>query len=465
MFNILTYGTDSYKVSHWKQYPPNTSKVFLYLESRGCEDKTEGRDKTLFFGLQSIILKYFIGQVVTQEKINHAKKFYKLHFGSDNVFNEKGWLYILNKHKGKLPLEIKAVKEGTILPTKNVLVTVVNTDPECYWLPGYLETLLLQVWYPTTVSTNSYNMKQEILKFLDISGDPTQIAFKLHDFGFRGSTSLESSAIGGGAHLVNFLGTDTLSALEFLNLYYDEECAGFSIPATEHSTMTSWGKDREKEAYKNMLEQFPNNMIAVVSDSYDIFNAIENIWGKDLFEKVMERKDALVIRPDSGYPPEIVIQCLELMAVKFGFTVNNKGYKVLNSKVRLIQGDGVDHNMICKIQESLDKNKFSGDNISYGSGGGLLQKLNRDTFRFAIKCSAIEVDGKLLEVFKDPITDPGKKSKKGLMSLHNDLKTNKWTTNCGASYTEDGNMLETVFLNGELTRRQTLAEIREIAKN
>ena len=141
-------------------------------------------------------------------------------------------MYILHKHNGKLPLEIKAVKEGTVVPSKNALITVVNTDPECYWLPGYIETLLLQVWYPTTVATNSYNMKKEILRYLKKSGDPTQIGFKLHDFGFRGSTSVESSSIGGGAHLVNFLGTDTLSALEFLNKYYGEECAGFSIPVT-----------------------------------------------------------------------------------------------------------------------------------------------------------------------------------------------------------------------------------------
>ncbi len=457
MINLLTYGTDSYKVSHWKQYPPKTNKVFLYLESRSS--KTE----TLFFGLQSILIKYLSGTVVTQENINDAKRFYKLHFGSDDIFNEKGWLYILNKHNGKLPLEIKAVKEGTVVPSKNALITVVNTDPECYWLPGYIETLLLQVWYPTTVATNSYNMKKEILRYLKKSGDPTQIGFKLHDFGFRGSTSVESSSIGGGAHLVNFLGTDTLSALEFLNKYYGEECAGFSIPAAEHSTITSWGKGNEKNAYNNMLEQFPNSMVAVVSDSYDIYNAIEKIWGEELYGKVMQRNDSLVIRPDSGYPPKIVVECLELMAKKFGFTINSKGYKVLDPKVRLIQGDGIDYDMICKIQQALDESKFSGDNIAYGSGGGLLQKLNRDTFKFAIKCSAVEVDGKFKDVFKDPITDPGKKSKKGLMSLQYNSENKEWITNCGEAYTDNKNMLETVFLNGEIKRKQNLKEIRDLA--
>lgn len=457
-FNIIREGSDSYKVSHWKQFPKNTEKVHLYLESRG------GGDSVLFFGLQYIISQYLSGVVVTREKIDDAKKLYQMHFGTNDIFNEEGWEYILAEHNGMLPIEIKSVKEGSLVSTKNVLLTVENTDPKCYWLPGWIETILLQVWYPTTVATKSYQMKKIILDYLIKSGDPNLIDFKLHDFGYRGSTTVESSAIGGAAHLVNFKGSDTLSAITLLSDYYQEECAGFSIPAAEHSTITSWGKDKEKEAYANMLEQFPG-MVAVVSDSYDIWNAIGKIWGDDLKEKVLNHEGTLVIRPDSGYPPDIVIKCLDLLGEKFGFTINKKGYKVLVDKVRLIQGDGISKEMIEQIQTKLDEHKWSGDNIAYGCGGALLQKMNRDTFKFAIKCSSIIVNGVERDVFKDPITDPGKKSKKGRMSLHYDSSAKKWQTKCGNEIDESSNMLETVFKNGVLTRSQKLDEIRQLSSS
>lgn len=449
--NILTL-TDSYKVSHHKQYPKGTTRVYSFFESRG------GRyPEVVFFGLQYIIKKYLIGKVVTEDKIKEAKELFSLHFGNANLFNEKGWRYILKKHGGKLPIEIKAVAEGTRVSVSNVLVTVVNTDPRVPWLTNYIETLLVQLWYPTTVATQGYFMKQTLLKYLVETGTTEGIEFKLHDFGFRGSTSVESAGIGGAAHLLNFKGTDTIEAIRVARHYYGEDMAGYSIPAAEHSTVTSWGKEGEVDSYRNMLKKYPKGLVAVVSDSYNIFDACDRIWGRLLKRIVLNRDGVLVIRPDSGDPTVVLPQILDILGKRFGYTLNNKGFKVLNPKVRIIQGDGIDYQSLGVILEALKVSGWSADNIAFGSGGGLLQKLDRDTQKFAFKCSSIEINGLWSDVIKDPITDPGKRSKAGRLAL----------TRMGNNYNtvreedlSDKNLLVPVFRNGVLLVDQKLEDIR-----
>lgn len=447
--------TDSYKVSHHKQYPPGTKRVFSFLESRGGKYPT-----TTFFGLQYLLRKFLGGKVVTQAKIDEAREFFMHHFGSAELFNEAGWKHILDKHEGRLPIRIRAVAEGSTIPVGNVLMTVENTDPAVPWLTNYLETLLCQVWYPTTVCTQSREMKRTISDALWITGDPGLVDFKLHDFGFRGSTSVESSALGGAAHLVNFKGTDTMSALVLLRDYYEEEMAGFSIPAAEHSTITSWGKENEADAYLNMIRQFPDGLVAVVSDSYDIYNACQNIWGKQLKSVVGNRNGVLIIRPDSGNPPEVVGKVLDILGAEFGYHINNKGFKVLYDKVRVIQGDGIDAEMLKSVLSAMADKGWSADNIAFGSGGGLLQKVNRDTQRFAFKCSAIETGQGWQPVMKDPVTDPGKRSKAG--RLHLIFGDSKFST-VATEVSEDVDMLKTVFEDGVILRPTTLAEVRERA--
>jgi len=449
--NIIAL-TDSYKVSHFRQYPAGTTRVFSFLESRGGRYK-----ETVFFGLQYFIKKYLMGKVVTEEKIEEAKELFALHFGDANAFNEAGWRHILTKHGGRLPIEIKAVREGVRVPVSNVLVTVVNTDPEVAWLTNYIETLLVELWYPITVATQSYFMRQTIMRYLEETGTPELIDFKLHDFGFRGSTSVESAGIGGAAHLVNFRGTDTVPALLVARRYYHERMAGFSIPAAEHSTITSWGKQGEDEAYANMLRQYPTGLVAVVSDSYDIFKACNEIWGDKLRDRVLARDGVLVIRPDSGDPHEVLPRIFEILGQRFGYSTNGKGYKVLNPKVRLIQGDGIDHESLGTILEVIKNAGWSADNIAFGSGGGLLQKVNRDTQKFAFKCCAAEVNGEWRDVLKSPITDAGKRSKAGRLSLVN--RNGQMTTIADDGNAED-NLLQTVFRDGELLIDQTFAEVR-----
>ena len=450
--------SDSYKVTHWKQYPPGTTKIFSFFESRGgaFPDVT-------FYGLQYYLKRYLSGRIVTPENVEEAAEDFEAHFGTGGAYNRAGWDRILTVHGGRLPVVIKAVAEGTNVPTRNVLMTVENTDPELPWVTNYVETLLSMVWYPSTVATQSRYMRKRVLKYLEETGDPSLIDFKVHDFGFRGSTSVESAGIGASAHLVSFKGTDTFQGLRVAKKYYGEPMAGFSIPAAEHSTITSWGRENEKEAYANMLTAFPTGLVAVVSDSYDVFYACKNIWGKELKEAVLARDGVLVVRPDSGYPPDVVLRVLQILGDAFGYAENAKGYKVLNPKVRVIQGDGIDYEMLDKVLVAMKINGWSADNIAFGSGGGLLQKMDRDTQKFAFKCSATEVGGAWRDVMKDPITDPGKRSKAGRLALVRENGMYRTVREEEAARLGLENELVPVFKDGELLADQSFAEIRNRA--
>jgi nicotinamide phosphoribosyltransferase len=455
--NILL-NTDSYKVSMFKQYPAGTTGVYSYIESRGGK-----YDETVFFGLQAFIKEYLL-EPITQADIDIADEVLTAH---GEPFNREGWEYILQAHGGYLPVVIRAVPEGTVVPVKNVLATIENTDPNAFWLTTWLETALLRaIWYPTTVATQSKSIKNIIQTYLEKSGDPTTINFKLHDFGARGVSSLESAGIGGASHLVNFMGTDTITGVLFAREYYNAGIAGFSIPAAEHSTITSWGRDSEVKAYANMVKQFgiPGAILAVVSDSYDIYNACK-LWGTELKQQVIDSGATVVIRPDSGDPAEVLPRMIQILAETFGYTVNAKGYKVLNN-VRLIWGDGINQLSIQTIYRTVvDLGGYSADNLAFGMGGALLQQIDRDTQKFAMKCSSACVNGEWVDVFKDPITDKVKASKKGRVTLWKsggDYVTSVdapkgWSDKAIGPWTD---VLEPVFKDGKLLRDMTFDEVR-----
>lgn len=456
----LILATDSYKMTHPKQYPANMTYMHDYIESRGGL-----YGYTKFFGLQ-YYLKEYLTKPITKEMIEEAKDICTLH---GLPFFEEDWNYIVEKLDGKLPLRIRAVPEGAVVKNHNVLVTVESTDPHVPWIVGWVETLLLKIWYPITVATFSFKVKQIIEHFLKETSDNAkeELLFKFHDFGYRGVSSEESAGIGGLAHLTNFSGTDTLYSLLFARKYYHDKMAGFSIPASEHSTMTSWTKKHEKAAYENMLDSFPTGTIAIVLDSYNYFNAVENIIGKDLHDKIAERNGTLVIRPDSGDAITNILFALESLEHNFGYTVNSKGYKLIN-KVRIIQGDGINENIVWDIYKTLKDNGYSAENVSLGCGGALLQgnsdsSINRDTHKFAMKCSCIKVGDKIIDVFKNPVTDRGKVSKKGRLDL---IKTNSGdykTVNISHlkenEYHKDS-ILELVYENGEVKKDYTLSEVK-----
>jgi nicotinamide phosphoribosyltransferase len=458
----LILNTDSYKVSMFKQYPAGTTNVYSYIESRG------GRyDRTVFFGLQAFIKEYLLAPI-TQVDIDIADEILTAH---GEPFNRAGWQYILDQHGGYLPVVIRAVPEGTVVPVKNVLATIENTDPECFWLTTWLETALLRaVWYGTTVATQSWKIKQVILDALEKTGDPSTISFKLHDFGARGVSSLESAGIGGAAHLVNFMGTDTISGILFAREYYNAGIAGFSIPAAEHSTITSWGRDGEVKAYENMLTQFakPGSILAVVSDSYDVYRAAADLWGGELRQQVIDSGATVVIRPDSGDPVEVNRRLVEILGEKFGYTVNAKGFKVLNH-VRLIQGDGINELTVRSIIGAFMAMGWSADNIAFGMGGALLQAVDRDTQRFAMKASSAKINGEWVSVVKDPVTDPGKKSKAGRVTLWRSggefvsaVEQPKGWHDKGIGDFADA--LEEVYRDGRLVKETTFDEVRARAQ-
>ena len=454
----FTLLTDSYKVSHSQMYPKGTEIVYSYFESR------EGAkwDKTVFFGLQSIIKKYLVGEVFTAKDITDGQKIIEAHLGpvaATEYFRK--WARLLQKHGGYLPVRIKAVAEGTVVDVSNILMSVENTDPEFPWLTNHLETLLTHVWYPSTVATKSWAVKQIIKKYLNETCDSGEkfpgINFMLHDFGMRGVSSMEAAGIGGLGHLVNFLGTDTLAAIEEAIKYYGahpEEVA-FSVPATEHSVMTSLGRDGECEIIGKLLDTYPTGILSIVSDSYDIYNCISEYYGKVWKDKILARDGKLVVRPDSGDPIETTVQCLRLLDQAFGSTVNKKGYKILHPKIGLLWGDGIDIEGIEAILVAMAKEGWSAENIVFGMGGGLLQKLNRDTQRFAFKCSAQKRNGEWFNVYKEP-RDTTKTSKRGKLTLIKDNGKFKTVTDfTGGVY------LNTVFENGVMVKDWTLKEIRE----
>lgn len=397
---------DSYKVGHWRQFEEGCTGTQYYFEARAGED-------IVFFGLSYILQKYLSGIVVTLEKIDEAREFWNLHMGRPDLFNEAGWKHILQDHFGKLPVDIRSVPEGTVSNSRTVLFTVESTCPQCFWVPGVLETLLVQVWHGCTVATISREFKKKILRGLEVSGDPKLIDYKLHDFGMRGASSVESAAIGGAAHLLNFSGTDTVSGIRLADSYYNSGICGHSIDALEHSTKTIYGPDRELTSCRKRLENNPSGMFADVSDSYDLEYCVKYLWGTNLREEVLARSGTLVIRPDSGYPPDIVVKVLSWLESAFGSTVNSKGFKVLHPNVRVIQGDGINIESVDEIINSVIRADYSLDNVAFGSGMGIHTYGNRDTYRFAMKMCWAKVNGVERNVFKMPKTDTSKGSKAG----------------------------------------------------
>lgn len=473
MENIIL-ATDSYKLGHWRQYPEGTDGVYSYFESR----KGATYPYTVFFGLQYILRRYLEGlegDVVSPSDVMQARDLARDHFGRDDLFNYDGWMYVARDLGGKLPIKIKAVPEGTPVPTGNVLMTVENTDPKCYWLTNALESLLTHVWYPSTVATVSRCTLELIRNYLDTTGTRDALPFMLHDFGYRGATSDESAAIGGCAHLVNSMGTDTVPALVLAGEYYHAPAAGFSVPATEHSVMTSLGKDGERDLVDSLLDNYPSGILSVVADSYNVYEFVKDVSTR-LRDRILERDGVFVVRPDSVTPRHTSPAALTAWIVgelytNFGGHVNSKGYRVLDQHVRVLWGDGIDPAGINHILQRLQNLNYSAENMVFGMGGGLLQKMNRDTQRFAFKASAIKRDGVWHDVYKQPL-DESKTSKRGRLQLslfvdqhgvssYETLAEGTRVDQRSLRFQRPRDVLEIVFENGQVTRDQTLQEIRE----
>lgn len=476
-FDNIILLSDSYKYSHWKSYMPNTKYNYAYLEARNGAKF----NKTVMYGLQYILKRYLEGKVITKEKIDFAEAVITAHMGS-GMFNRAGWDYILEKYNGYLPIKIKAVAEGTPVDVNNVMMTVENTDPNVPWLTNFLETILMQVWYPMTVCTLSREEKIMIKDYIEkTGGNDAVIDYMLQDFGFRGATSVEAAMIGGSAHMVNFKGSDTVCALTLPMKYYNSKIndiplikttefvaknmPAFSVSATEHSIMTSRGEEGEWDVLENIFKNNPNGVLSLVIDSYNYERFIE-VAGTRFKDVILNRNGVTVFRPDSGDPVSVSLRCLELLEKYFGikkeFETEYGKFKLLNNKVRLLWGDGIDYYGMRDILFAMFNHMYSAANLAcFGQGGGLLQKVDRDTQRFAFKSSAQYYDGAWHDVWKKP-KDITKASKRGRLAL---IKENgKFKTIRLEELNGRKNYLETVFENGKIVKEYTFEEVRNNAK-
>lgn len=455
-------NTDAYKTSHWKLYRENLVGMSSYLESRIKDNST------LFFGMNMALRKYFTTPI-TMDMVDEGEEFWP-NFGCP--YNRDGWEIIVNELEGKLPIEIQAVAEGSLVSTDNVLVQARNTDERFPWLVNYFETTLLShLWYPTTVATISFQIRciyEAALRTTGCKDIPAAAMYGLNDFGMRGATCNEAAGFGGAAHLVNFTGTDNAAGYLYAKRYYGADLSLMSIPAAEHSTICSWGRDSEQEAYQNLIDTYlkEGRIVSCVSDSYNLWDAIR-MWGGPMRNQIMNSGGRLVVRPDSGDPAEISRLTVEAIGNLFGFSVNELGYKVLPEYIRVIYGDGINATSIQNILLGLIEAGWAAENIIFGMGGALLQKCNRDTFAFAFKANEGQnVDSDLeyesFDIYKDPFTANGTKtSKLGRQALIR--KDNIYSTVRETELGNNTNYLSTVYRNGEIVYEPSFDNVRSIA--
>lgn len=457
-FNFAA-DTDSYKYSHGPQVPKSLAYCSSYGEARS-DAVFRG---ALFSGMQ-VRIKDMLEKPLTMADVDFAYEMAMAHCGT---FPLEMMKKIVTQYGGLPPVRIQALPEGLVVPNRTALWQIANLDPSMPTLPQFMEDQILRdVWYMSTVATLSWHIKQDILAFLNRTCDnpEEEIAFRLHDFGARGASSRETAAHGGLAHLINFMGTDTVLALYAARRYYGEKVAGFSIPAMEHFTVTAWGRENEAQAYANMVDTFggEGRIYACVSDAYDIFNAVDNIWGQQLKDRVLAKGGRLVVRPDSGDPTSVVLYCVKSLARSFGTTTNKKGFQVLHPAVRVIQGDGVNRESIKSILTALEINGFSAENVAFGMGGALLQGVNRDTLGFAQKASAITSGHSgWIGISKEPVTAKQKVSKKGRLAVVRE--SDSYLTIQESELGGRENLLQDVFDGQSLVRDMSFSEVRENA--
>lgn len=458
---------DEYKMYHQLDgmFPDGTTNVVLYYTARGGEFPY-----AQLFGLQYIIKKYLVGKFFTQEDLNEIAEEREL---LGRPFNRGAWQYILDKHDGHLPIKICAVKEGIKLPLNNVMFTVTSTDDKCFWVPGALEDVLQHTWHPSGVAVKSSLIYEIAMEFLLQTSDIPEIAIQwmLNDFGLRSAVNMEAGAVAGAAHLLNFRGSDTGLAEQILKQFYGVPKSTSlydSVAATEHSQMTAEGKEGEVRVVGRLLDKFayiinkPNGILSIVGDSFDIYNFTENIIGGVYRDKIAGILGKIVVRPDSDDPLIVVPRLLNILGEKFGFTVNSKGFKVLSPCVGVIWGDGMDLFSIRQLFAKMKECGWATENCVVGMGGGLVQKINRDSQKVAIKCCEQTRNGQTFDIYKEA---PGKSSFRGHPALVYHEET-------GAHETIRKNdlvfplvdLLEPVLVNGILKRDMTFDEIAGYSK-
>ena len=412
--NIILMA-DTYKLSHQypNVYPSNAINLHSYGEARVSPDT-----EIVMVGMQGF-LKRYLQNPITEGDLQEAIEVSTL---TGVPINETVWRKVLDKWGGYLPIRIYALPEGTVATGGQPLwaIELMDDDPELASLPSFVETMIQRaIWYPSTIASNDRVLWKRLKHLFEIASDkPELLGFSYHDFGARGVSSEESAMIGGFAHLVYFEGTDTLAALRYARqMYRVQDVPGYSVPATEHSIQCSFGATRyDQKAYiLNTIERLgkPGGIVSIVLDGFDYWRELDTCCSEEVKSLVRKIGCKLVVRPDSGNPIEMIPKTMVLLDAAYGHSVNLKGYRTLND-VGIIWGDGIDHAVACQLFTNIVLDGYAPENLVLGSGGALLQKVNRDTYRFAQKTSAIKLsDNSWIGVSKNPVTDTKKKSKEG----------------------------------------------------
>ncbi|CAL8467658.1 g7196 [Coccomyxa elongata] len=394
--------------------------MIAYGEFRSGYSGDREDTRLVFYGLRYILETYLLRQW-TLEDVEKSEKFYRTHMAPGRTafpFPKDLFVRFIEKHDGYFPIKLEALPEGTCV-NAHVPVYQITSTGEFAPLCTYLETLLTMVWYPSTVATLSRRARDVLEAAFEQSVDggaaSPLLPSRLHDFGFRGCCTVEQSVLGGTAHLLSFDGTDTLSAAYYAQFELnDGEPIGLSIPATEHSVMTSWPSERD--AILNMISHFGDGIFACVMDSYDYAKALSEVV-PSIAEAKVGAGGYMVLRPDSGDPVETVLAGLEAAEKVFGVDVNKKGYKVPRG-CGVIQGDGINLHKLSAILAAVLQKGFSAETVAFGMGGGLLQKVNRDTLSFATKLShVVYADGTPADIMKNPVSDAAKISFPGALAV------------------------------------------------
>lgn len=480
----LVLKIDSYKANHWNAYNKNVVGMFSYIEAR-----TGGKDIVIPFGRQAELQK-LLAKPITKADVDEAENFINT-MVSPGTFNRWAWDYILEKYNGYIPLLIRGVPEGTPVPSGNITLSIMCVDDvvaaNISWLASYFETALLRIeWYGSTIASNDYKARKILEDAFKKTGAPMDIlGFMYHDFGGRGVSSSETAQIGGAAHLVNFMGSDTVEGIRYANYYYNEPMAAYSVRATEHSVQCSYQVEKGVESTGEEIQLNDANyllsviknlgqkgkLLSIVIDGYNVYKATEILCSDEAKALIEEIGCTVVFRPDSGDMLSIVPWILDMQADAYGCENNELGYRKVKT-VGVIQGDGIDLESMAKLLDTIIMRGYRADSVVFGSGGALLQKVNRDTYKYAQKASAVLIrnpetgETKWVGIAKDPITDKGKSSKKGVLSLFRNTKTGQYVTariDEGNEYTSGGDwvdVMEDLYDCGDFFNQTTLREVR-----
>lgn len=501
MINPL-FLIDFYKADHRRQYPKGTEIVYSNFTPRSNKYAYEDSNEVVVFGIQYFIKEYLMKQwndgFFKRPKLAVVSEYRELMdraLGPDAIpVDHIEDLWDLQY----LPIEIKALPEGSLCPIGVPCLTIQNTEPKFFWLTNYLETLLSNIlWKPMTSATTAYMYRKEFERHAELTGSPKDfIGWQGHDFSFRGMSGIEDACMSGGGHLLSFNGTDTVPAIAWLREYYpSDQFVGGSVPATEHSVMCMGGDgEGEFETFKRLItETYPTGIISIVSDTWDFWKVMTDYLPR-LKDEILARDGRVVIRPDSGDPADILCGvtlknplsskhisyqdakdlgweinvsefqykgAYELLWDTFGGEVNQQGYKVLNPKVGMIYGDSINYNRQRDILSRLEMKGFTASNLVLGIGSFTYEFVTRDTYGFAMKATWGQVNGEGKDIYKDPKTDDGmKKSARGLLKVWREDGTFKVKDQVRPDEEMEG-MLQTVFFEGVLTREHTLHAIRD----